>query len=250
MIPPNASNPAVDLHTRTWLLRLERETEVIDGPSRELVERGLDRVVPVSPAGLVYELALLLGAPYERAMDAGSYAELFYASCSLLDDIQDGDAETYLDDVPPEIRLNTVFMIQALAMSRLRPYPGEVAAYCYECAATMLTSQRLELLREAWDIAAYERVGRLAAGAELRALLRVAAAAAEEPFLPFEPVGDVLGEILQLANDRRSGDERLVCLPPDDIERYESELRRRAALCLEAVPDRARELLGSAMVWR
>ena len=240
-------SPAVDLCTRGWLLELERSSDVLDEGSRELVERALDRALEVTLAGFVFRLALALGAERDRALEAASFAELFYAGCSTVDDVQDGEAGDYLGELPPALRVNAAFMLLTLAMARLGELCPQLVAPCFLRATAMLTGQRLELLRQGWSVETYRRVARLSAGSEIRVMVAVAAVAAGLAHEPLEPAADALGELIQIETDRRTGDPRLLALPAREVAAYEAEVRGRLARALEAWPAPGREVVLAAL---
>jgi hypothetical protein len=176
----------------------------------------------------VLHIARALDAPEGDALSAASFGELFFASTSLVDDVQDGDAS--LDD------LTTALQMYALAIEVCAP---EIRGPVALCTAQMAMGQRLEMARKDWDIDAYARVAHLTSGAEFRALMLAAAHAAGQDFRPWEAVGDALGQLIHLRVDEVSVDDRLTVLPSDDVKEYGRRLRREFLRSLRDVPQAA-----------
>jgi hypothetical protein len=230
------NNPAVGLATRTWLGVQAETGKILDPACRRLVQRVLDKVRGIHPGGLAHGLALELGAASERALLVGSICELFYAACSVTDDLQDGDTDAYLGDLPMSLRINAQAQLLGLVAVRLhelaRLLPAEegrdLMAEPYRVFAIMLTGQQLELTRDPWDVTTYEIVARLSAGEQFGLYASIAARAAGAPAEPWVAFGRCLGTALQIAADIESADERFVGLPRDPVadfvQRVEGEL--------------------------
>ncbi|MDJ0762973.1 MAG: hypothetical protein QNJ97_08300 [Myxococcota bacterium] len=215
-----SSNPVINLATRKWLGRLARQGEILDPPSWDIIQRMIDRCHQVHPGGVIHDLALELGAAQEPATIAGSSAHVFYAVCSVTDDLQDGDTDDYLADVPMSLRINAQSHLLCLMADRLAELTESLGtadssvliAAVYRTGATMLTGQRLEIVRDPWTMEAYEQVARQSAGAQFRAYFCLAAMAAQVPQNPWDLFGQAFGALLQVVVDIESKDERLLAL--------------------------------------
>jgi hypothetical protein len=114
----NANNPAVNLETRRFLRELVDDEFGLDEDCVVLLEQALDRVKAVSPSGWVFMLAQSLGAGHRDAIEAASFAEMYYAMCSFTDDVQDGDAREYMQGVDERILINTLAQLICVTIVR------------------------------------------------------------------------------------------------------------------------------------
>jgi len=221
------NNPAVSLCTRAWLGEISESRTLLDAECRLLLQPVLDKVKAVHPGGLVFSLARELGVDEERAFVAGSVCEMFYAACSVTDDLQDGDTDAYFGAVPMPLRINAHAQLLSLVAVRLAELvetlePEQRCALMlepYRTLSIMLTGQRLELTRDPWDIAAYERVARLSAGEQFGTYFRIAVAPAGLSADPWVEYGRSFGALLQMVTDAETGDTRLLGLPRDQSVR-------------------------------
>jgi len=221
-------------YTRAWLASCEAQG-IVDVRSKRAVVAALEPNLGNTPAILVLLLARALEAPEEPALRAACFAELFFASTSLVDDVQDGDAE--LDD------LTTALQMYALALRICAPGIRDLVT---ECTSMMAEGQRLEMARESWDIDMYARVALATSGAEFRALLAAAAHASGLDPTPWQPVGDVLGQILHLDWDQKGEDSRVTVLPHSEVKAYSRRLLDELRVVLDEVPRAARPYLRRA----
>jgi len=246
---PSSNGPAVDLSTRKWLDGLVIEGALLDAASRSLMERAITKCLRVTPCGLVHDVARGLGAPPDLALLAGSVSEVFYAVCSLTDDLQDGDAEPYLGPIPPALAWNMQSHLLCLLAVRANELASklketrrrDLVTKIYATGAAMLLGQRLELTRDSWTIETYEKVARLSAGEQFGLHLLLGALAADVEPEPLRRWGRAFGTLLQLVADVESQDSRLVRFPTEERGELCSRLTReleRASLGLE---DRVRE---------
>ncbi len=210
------NNPAVSLSTRRWAVGLAREGLLLDESSWRVIERILLKTAAVHPGGLVHAAARMHGAPEEHALIAASACEMFYGGCSAGDDLQDGDTDAYLDGVPFSLRLNAQVHLLSLVEARLQDLPcgSEMdRPRPFSTLAAMLTGQRMEILRNPWNIDVYERVARLSAGEQFSFYLHTAACAAGCSINALRGFGYALGTLLQVIADLESGDERFIAFP-------------------------------------
>jgi hypothetical protein len=229
---PASNNPSVGLATRRWLERLERERILLDPISRNLIERAVTKCLRVSPAGLVHDLARDLGARPDLAVLAGSVSEVFYAVCSLTDDLQDGDTEDYLGPISPALRLNIQSHLLCLVAVRAGELAREIGGEAgmdlvvdvYRTGAAMLNGQRMELIRDPWNAEVYETVARLSAGEQFGTHVALGALAARVDPAPWRHLGRAYGTLLQLVADYESADPRLTELPAGDVKDLWSRL--------------------------
>ena len=220
----NRNTPAVGLETRRWLYKKAREEDVLDLGSLTLIEKSIAKCARVSPAGMVHDLAIHLGAPSETALLTASVVEMFYAVCSLTDDIQDGDATAYLGDVPLPLQINALTHLLCLVAVRCQDLEAliksrrssEIVTEVYRVGATMLTGQRVEIERSPWKIEQYERVARMSAGVQYGLYFQLAAECAEAEEVAWIDFGRAFGTLLQLASDMESEDLRLTVLDKND----------------------------------
>jgi hypothetical protein len=253
----NANNPAVHLETRRFLYRLIDEESALDEPCAALLTKALERVKDVSPSGWVFLLADALGARREDAIEAASFAEMYYAMCSFTDDVQDGDAQGYMGDADDGILVNTLAQLICVTVVR----GGRLAArfgnrrtvhelsQAFLAGAVMLRGQRMELLREGWSVESYRKVAVLSAGRQLDVYFRLAALAAGVSPEPFFGLSDPLGILVQMKHDRETSDERLIGLPAADVQALaESALRDLRHAVLEA-PERSMRVMDAMLAF-
>jgi len=229
-----SNNPAVDLSTRRWLDRLVTEGELLDTASRAIMDRAITRCLKVSPGGLVHDLARGLNASPTLALLAGSVSEVFYAVCSLTDDLQDGDAEQYLGPISPALALNVQSHLLCLVAVRANELEteigsdrsGQLVLDVYRTGAAMLLGQRMEIARDPWTVGVYETVARLSAGEQFGTHLAIGAAAARVDTAPWRQLGRSYGTLLQLVADRESRDPRLEVFPAQEVRDLLSRLIR------------------------
>ena len=222
---------------------------MLDDPSRRLMERAIAKCLKVTPGGLVHDLARDLGARPELALLAGSVSELFYAVCSLTDDLQDGDAEPYLGSIAPALALNVQShllcllavradeMVQALGTVECRGLVVEI----YRTGAAMLHGQRMELVRDPWTVETYEAVARFSAGEQFGMHLVLGALAAGVDPEPWLRLGRSYGSLLQLVADNESRDPRLEALAADEVAALRDRLTRELERDSLGLGDRARD---------
>ncbi len=207
----------------------------LDELSFERIEAQLRPLLSVSPCLLVALVARALGAPEAAIRRAASFGELFYASTSLVDDVQDGDAD--LAD------LTTALQMYALAL-RLAPPAIRDEVAC--CTALMAQGQRREMARRDWDVAAYAEVARLTSGSEFRALLAAAAQTANRAGEPWDRLGDALGQLVHYRCDRASEDSRLTVLDGAEVRTWVRGVTAELKAALDEVPPEARGPLRRA----
>ncbi len=243
-----ANNPAVNLETRTFLRRLMDEG--LDEPCAALLTRALEPVKDTGPGGWVFLLADSLGARRERSLAAASFCEMYYAMCSFTDDVQDGDA-SYMPDLDTPMRINTLAQLicaTAVRGTTLLEHidPGKVLdalSRAFRSGVLMLQGQRIELLREDWSIDAYRQVALLSGGRQYDVYLEMASLAADVPPDPFLRLSDPLATLVQIFHDERSSDERLLSLPPDDVEALRQQARDDLVEAARHVPDASRRIV-------
>jgi hypothetical protein len=256
------NGPHVNRLTRQWLRRnhLEALGEGMLGDMHKVLHHHRAR----SLCGLVYDAAQVFGVPVDAAVAVASASELLYCAFGLVDDIQDGDAY-YLNATPAQ-QLNVALALRELGVIRaveVIPAGPMLVATGDRMSRTVLEmtlSQREELAAKAqgyqppWDIAAYERVARGAAGAEVALFLflvgvvvDLTGAAGVRDDLMSETlarIGYLCGVALQIAVDSATDDERVTVLPGpavDGLRRRQEELFRKEA---DAIPPELVALLA------
>ncbi len=219
------NNPAVGLTTRRWLNRNARDNIILDHRSLGILERSLQRCARVNPGGMVFDLAVSLGARLDTALMAGSVAEMYYTVCSLTDDIQDGEVDDYLGDVPFPLQINAASHLLCLIAVRAEDFSrsldiedgSAIVSRLYRTGAAMLNGQHMEIIRDPWDVETYEKVALLSAGEQFGSYHWLAAIAAGAPVRPWTEFGRAFGALLQYVTDHESNDSRLTTLPRDDV---------------------------------
>jgi hypothetical protein len=224
----------VGLATRS-LIQGWRAEGLLDEAAVGWVNCALRKSRPGSPGDWVFALGERLGATRERALHAGSVAELFHAAVDLIDDIQDGDAESWLPELSAALRINTALHLIAtssMAAARLEPsLPGTLhASFC-----AMLTGQGREIARRDWTFAAYVDVSNRIAGCQIALYLHAASAAAGKDPGKLLAIADPLALLMMIHHDLASADERLLCFDPIEIE----DGRQRAAASLQRACEEA-----------
>ncbi len=238
----NANNPAVNLATRSFLWGLNSDERGLDDDDIRQLITAVERVKAVSPSGWVFLLSRALGASHVDAMEAGSFAELYYAMCSFTDDVQDGDAAEYMEEQDPRLLINTLAQLICVTVVRGERFISQIGdgpagtltiSSAFLDGAVMLRGQRLELLRESWSTLFYQKVADLSAGRQFDVYFKAAALAAGVSAEPLLHLSNPIGLLVQVAQDRLSNDERLLQLPEDEmtavINAAKEELRGAAA---------------------
>lgn len=218
-------NPAIGLENRKWLVKMSADNYFLDDISRDIIIRVLDKCRKYSPCGTVYEIAMSCGSTKEMAEKGAAISEMFYALCYFTDDIQDGDTDEYMYDVPFSIRLNTQAQMLCLMVKRVQemarkmaPKDGlEMVVDIYGTGAAMLNGQRKELARAPWNIEVYEEVARLSAGEQYAVHFGLAARAAGAETEVWRRFGRAFGTLLQVVVDAETGDERLTMLEAEKV---------------------------------
>ena len=124
------------------------------------VEQVLDHFREGTPGGLVYALALREGASQHHAESAGVSADLWYAACSLTDDIQDGESDYAGDTLAEQVNVQSLLICLAfLSLGALGL--GERFALR---GVGMLSGQYEEISTEIWSLEKYNDVGMKIAG--------------------------------------------------------------------------------------
>ncbi len=195
------------------------------------------------PGGLVFGLARDLGADTELSLAAASVCEMFYAACSVTDDLQDGDTDEYLGHLPMSLRINSQIQLLSLVAVRFQevveriPQPNcqELVQEVYRTLSVMLTGQRMEILRAPWDIGVYETVARLSAGEQFATYMKIASVCADRKPEAYCRFGNAVGVCLQVLADIETADTRLTALPGEYVSllllKVTDELSQAAMLC-------------------
>lgn len=238
----NINSIHVDRITRQWLRQWHLEAYGEDFVAD--IETVLTHHRERNLSGLVYDAALILGLPQTRPTVIASACEMIYCAVGMIDDIQDGDVDDYLPgDVGQQI--NVALTLRELGARRLsEAYTNGanlLAIQISQATLQMTASQREELTAKAagyaspWDVAAYERVARRAAGAELALFLFAVGLAADADGAggvrrvplshTLRDLGYTLGVLLQIRVDCATGDERIAVLPTEAVD----DLRQRYA---------------------
>lgn len=227
------SRPAISLETRRTFRRWLTQGS-LDPESIAVLERVLEQSRSGSLSLFVYDLALDLGAGTEPALRASSAAELLFAAIDFTDDVEDGDAIRKLPGVSLPVCTNTASHLLVLAWRAITELDASLSVTVASLVSGMFSAQRLELTREGWSAAAYERVGRANGGMQLETYVRLAAYAAGVPAERYVGPLGAIGILMQVASDERCRDNRLYSLP-------EAE---RAAMAETARRERDRGFVG------
>lgn len=223
------NNPSVSLFTRRWLSELAENNSILDNASMDLMFPAIDAVSQIHPGGTVYDLAIDLGAREIPALTAASAAEMFYAVCSLTDDLQDGDSDSYYGTTPYAMRLNAqshLFCLAALRQSDLIPFLSNQTSDfdfyrdLFFTGAVMLNGQRLELECKTWTLPDYKRVADQSAGEQVAFYFGLAAAIAGQNTSQWKNLGRSIGIIGQLISDKEVGDIRYISIPSNEMSTF------------------------------
>lgn len=249
--PPHLlNNYSIGLHTRRLLNQLVTQKE-LDHPSLLLIERALEQSRPKNISGWVYLLADALGSPIENAMEMGSFIELFFAALDLIDDIQDGDADKYLNDVPLPVQINLGIHLLTLAIYAAERFysqlpekkPDSLVSHLTRLLSGVICAQRIELTRENWSSTTYQWMSQVSAGKQLELYFRAATLAANVDVTPFLALTEPLGFLLELTCDERSHDNRVFCLPSDELNKMREDAKEQLALAFAQIPIAARPVI-------
>jgi hypothetical protein len=217
-----------------------------------MVDAALERVRSGSPAGWVYFLAESLGARHDDAMAAASFCEMYYAMCSYTDDVQDGDAASYMPETDGRLLVNTVAQIICLTATRgcilaerfREEDVLEEVSFAFRTGATMLTGQRIEIVREGWNVDSYRQVAVMSGGRQFDVYFRMASLAAGVSSEPFLHLSDPMAILVQMMHDRESEDERLLGLPPEDVQGLREQARHDLEQAAARVPEESRNVIA------
>ncbi len=229
------NNMAVSLATRRWLVGLVT-SGVLNDECHLALALALKKCNPIHPGGCIRDLAIDLGATVELATEVGSITEVFYVACSFSDDVQDGDAPTYLQLPQPQI-INAMLQLVCLVSLRIeqsclgRELVRDVVTDFYRTGVMMLTGQEIEMRRDHWNAKAYTTVAELSAGEQMAAYFRLASRAVQSSTISasWSAFGKAMGCGLQLANDLLQRDERFIGLPEDEQEMLRKHFREELA---------------------
>lgn len=234
-------NPRVSVVTRRWLTYLSQaQPEVLDEASLTLLWPALRECHQKHPGGLVEAMCVAMGGDYKTAEVVASVCELFYAACSLSDDIQDEDADKYMG-ITLALQVNAQGHLLALIAERIASIPVSGSEHkirtAYKTLATMISGQRLEIVRNPWTIREYEIVAQMSAGTQVSWYMELAAWAARmanPDRLRVGIWGASLGKMLQVVWDNVEEDSRWFEFPIEDrkelLDKISSELMDSAEL--------------------
>jgi geranylgeranyl pyrophosphate synthase len=172
----------------------------------------------------VYDLALAGGASEQNSEFAGVAVELFYAACSLTDDIQDEEAEYAGDDVAHQVNAQSILICAAfMALTKLS------SVYSFGVGGIrMLKGQLRELsFDDRVSIEDYIIVAEAIAGAAYEEYLKLVAVAImetsgdrdEHVIDLWKRYGHALGVLIHLIADSDTKDPRWTGI--DDLDRDE-----------------------------
>ena len=243
---------AIHLRTRSALRELVASGD-LDEASARLLDRALEANLKGSSARWVLHLAEALGATRETALEVGSLAQLVCTATHVVDDIQDGDCDQYLGDVPSSIQVNVGMQLVALvglAAARLERMIGPSGARLAERAMSdylkFSCGQRLELAREEWSPRAYEQMTAQMAH-EAHILVRAAAAASGTDPEPMLPLMRPLAVLMQMRCDEASRDPRFTALPAEAMAELRSQAIAEVGRILPGVPSAARPVFEALL---
>lgn len=232
------NNPYIGKVTRQWLSDLSRGGVRVDSLTLPVIYRFLRKSELEHPGGVIYDLALKLGAPEDKAEIAGSGAEMFYSACSAGDDIQDGDTDFYMREIPLAQQLNGQSHLMSLVALRVKDLDHTLIGLPSLTLATMLVGQWKELTRAPWTAETYEQVAIMSAGEQYGFYMKLVAVAAELDEVRSVRLvqwGVSCGTLLQLIEDLRKKDDRLVCFSEDEIsglkECFVEDFKASSNLC-------------------
>ena len=177
------NNPAIGLYTRKRLWKLVSE-DALDKSSAQLIEKVLAKTRPGSQAGWVWAMASALGASQEHAFLAASATEMLSGAIDIVDDVEDGDAQSWLPELSQaelvnlSVHLFTLAQLFIAEVDQVAEMGGELNAQAGRLISAMATGQYLEIKREEWDVASYERVAILTVGRQFALNFHLASAVA------------------------------------------------------------------------
>lgn len=213
----------------------------------DLIETVLAHIRPTSPCGLIHGLSLGFGASLSRATDAAVAVELFYAACSLADDIQDGEAGYAGVDVAH--RLNTQLMILCASFVALSKV-SSVSSFGMG-GIQMLQGQALEIAPNRPNtIDAYAKYSDGIAGAAFETYLGLVAVIVNDTWnicdLPFTILlrryGRSMGNLIQIMTDQETKDPRWLDIHKSDRVEYSKTVYDRFITIADTVPKELDEL--------
>jgi hypothetical protein len=177
---------------------------------------------------------------------------MLYCAVGLVDDVQDEDAGDYLQ-IPVCAQINVALSLREMALVRAGRIVGDFAFAAIsrsvaEATVRMAASQAEDLARPtvSWDEAAFLRVARGAAGAEMGLLLYVTGTLCGVFSVGFRAVGEALGVKFQIDQDLRSRDRRISWAEVADVERMRKSILAELDEALGKCPPDVVELLRAA----
>jgi hypothetical protein len=218
------NNPAVTLETRHWI-RKRVEQGILDEKSASLVMRAINKYHRGSFGGWIFELAESLGAKPQAAMDAASFVQFVGNTIDLFDDLEDNQCDSYLDGVPQSVRINLASQMLTLsfyACTELEDkyqYTSGLTPYSARLLTLAACGQRSELVRDPWSVEIYKEMSERMVGGQFLIYFKAAAGVANQSSEPLTPLAFPLGILVQSTVDMTSNDQRLLCLPADEIRK-------------------------------
>lgn len=201
----------------------------LKGKDFDTVESVLSKIRSTSPSGMIYDLARSCGADEKHSEYAAVSVELFYAACSLTDDIQDEEAEYAGESVATQVNAQSMIICASfMSLSRLS------ACESFGCSGIkMLTGQSIELSQAGQPtIETYSEISECIAGAAFESYFGLIATALIKTTSVYVPSLDIgimrrckeygraLGNLIQVVTDQESKDERWLGIDVDDQAQY------------------------------
>lgn len=229
------------MSTREWGVQMSRTNTVLDPPCWRAIESILMKSADIHPGGLVHGISLEYGSTNDDALVVGSVCEMFYAGCSVTDDIQDGDSDKYLGDYTLAEQINAQLQLLSLVSLRLDSIKKtsrsmSTVRRLYETLSIMLTGQRYELVRSPWNIEIYEKVARLSAGEQFATYFELALIPTQYDHSMLKALGITIGMLLQVIADIETRDDRFLLFPKEERRMFVKKIVDESILLSQNIP--------------
>lgn len=206
----NPNNSYVGYCTRTYI------SEYIDRDLFNAVENTLYAIRPNSPSGMVYGLIMDGNGDDDIAEMCGVAVELWYAACSLTDDIQDGESEYAGKTLSEQINVQSILICLSFTLfSKLG-----LSNYVSNSGVEMLKGQYIDIAYKkitAEDYCILSRaIGGKAFGTYFLTCARGIYGIDVEKMNGYRIFGEAYGFLLNIIVDRDTKDKRWC-----NLENYE-----------------------------
>lgn len=187
--------------TRSYL----NDLKTISPGHMDAYDRVLSHIRPNSPCGLIHSLCLKEGAEIERSNLMAISAELFYAACSLTDDIQDGESDYAGKTLAQQVNIQASIICAAFSIFGRMGLSSSIGDY----GVAILDGQHIELSKTL-DINLYAEYTLKIAGLPFGIYMAMVPTAKRDlkNVEHWYDYGKYLGKAIQICTDHETKDPR------------------------------------------